>query len=124
MLRASLRSVEERSAKCAQLVHHVVIMFGRRCDAVHDPVEEVRVGASEQDFELFKLHTLEVREKSLGKWAEDKIEFLRAAVPAAEQKSPATDVKTVARNVAWKTTDGIHSSCPARWRSSEGLILL
>src|SRR5262245_36413266 len=76
----------------AQQAHHVVVVCRRGPAAPGDPVEQVGVGAVEQGFESVQLGAVQVIKRRLGERAEQKVDLLRAAVPAAEQKPPTADL--------------------------------
>ena len=92
MLSVSLRPAMAAGAETTQQAHHVVIMFRRRRDADHDPVEQVGISTIEQSFEPLDLRDVEVSQMGLGKSAKYEIALLRSAIPAPEQQPPAADV--------------------------------
>jgi hypothetical protein len=78
--------------EAAQQLHHVVIMFRRRITDSEYPVEQIGVGAIEQRLKSPELIAVQGLEGVLGERAENEIAFLRPAMPASKQESPAADI--------------------------------
>jgi hypothetical protein len=79
-------------AETAEQLHHVVIMFRRRIPDAEYPVKQIRVGAIEQRLKSPELIAVQGLEGVLGERAENEIAFLRPAMPASKQESPAADI--------------------------------
>jgi hypothetical protein len=64
-----------------------VIVFRGRREAAENLVEEIGTGAFEHRFEPVELTAFQVRERGFGERAQNKVAFLRLAMPAAEKSS-------------------------------------
>jgi hypothetical protein len=83
-------------AEAAQQLHHVVVMFWRRITDAEDPVKQIGVGAIEQRLKSPELIAVQGRERALSERAENEIAFLRPAMPAPKQETPAADIRMFA----------------------------
>jgi len=83
-------------AETTQQFHHVVVMFRRRITDAEDPVEQIGVRAIEQRLEPPELIAIQGPEGGLGERAENEVAFLRAAMPAPEQKPSAANISLLA----------------------------
>ena len=79
------------AARRAQQVHQIVVVCRRRSSAAGDPIEQIGVGAIEKGFELIELHGAKPVDAAIRKRAEDQVDLLSAAVPAAKQKALSAD---------------------------------
>ena len=80
-----------RGAEFTQHAHHIVVVLSRWREALDDPAEQIGVGAIEHSFETLQLCAVQVNQMGIGKFAENEIAFLRAAMPGPKQQTPAAN---------------------------------
>jgi hypothetical protein len=83
-------------AETAQQLHHVVIVLRRRIANAEYPVKQIRVRAIQQRLKSPELTAIQRIEGAVGKRAENEVTFLRPAMPAPKEKSPAANISLLA----------------------------
>jgi len=79
-------------AKRQKKAGDVVVVFRWRGGAAGNPVEDVGIGAIEQDLVAVELSLVKFAQVLIGKAAENQVAFPRPAVPGTKQQSLATDL--------------------------------
>src|SRR6266704_2855518 len=80
-------------AEAAQQVHDVMVICWRRRAATGDPVKQVGVVTVEQGLEPAQLCGAQPTASAIGERAENQVDLLRAAMPAAKHQALAAQLE-------------------------------